>query len=87
MNLGADTAAQISYFLIMSLIEVLAELPAFTVAERQLLVRRALDLDEPALSAEDEAVVEKRLTDHRQNPATAVPLDEMKARLRSRFVR
>ena len=45
MNLGADTAAQISYFLIMSLIEVLAELPAFTVAERKLLVRRALDLE------------------------------------------
>jgi putative addiction module component (TIGR02574 family) len=69
----------------MSFTEVLAELPALTVSERQLLIRRALDLDDPALSAEDEAVVEQRLADHRQNPDSAVSLDEMKTRLRSRF--
>jgi putative addiction module component (TIGR02574 family) len=69
----------------MSFTEVLAELPALTVSERQLLIRRALDLDDPALAVEDEAVVEKRLADHRRNPGSAVPLDEMKARLRSRF--
>ncbi len=69
----------------MSFTDVLAELPALTVAERQLLIRRALDLDEPALSKEDEALVEKRMADHRQNPASAVSLDEMKTRLRSRF--
>jgi putative addiction module component (TIGR02574 family) len=69
----------------MSFTEVLAELPALTVSERQLLIRRALDLDDPVLSAPDEAVVEKRLADHRQNPGSAVPLDEMKTRLRSRF--
>ena len=71
----------------MSFTEVLAELPALTVAERQLLIRRALDLDEPSLSAEDEALVEKRLAEHRRNPGSAVPLDEMKARLRSRFTK
>lgn len=69
----------------MSFTEVLAELPALTVSERQLLIRRALDLDDPALPAEDEAVVEKRLAEHRQNPGSAVSLDEMKTRLRSRF--
>ena len=73
------------YFFAMRFTDVLAELPALTVAERQLLVRRALELDEPALSAEDEALVEKRLADHRRNPESAVQLDEMKARLRSRF--
>lgn len=71
----------------MSFTEVLAELPALTVSERQLLIRRALDLDDPALSAADEAVVEKRLADHRQNPGSAVSLDEMKTRLRSRFAK
>src|SRR5580704_736609 len=70
-------------FFTMSFAEVLAELPSLTVAERQLLVRRALDLDEPALSAEAEAMLEKRLTEHRRNPESAVPLDEMKTRLRS----
>ena len=71
----------------MSVTEVLAELSAFTVAERQLLIRRALDLDESALPAEDEALVEKRLADHSQNPASAVPLEEMKVRLRSHFTK
>jgi len=73
------------YFFGMSFSEVLAELPALTVSERQLLVRRALDLDEPGLSGKDEALVEKRLEDHRQAPDSAVPLEEMITRLRSRF--
>jgi hypothetical protein len=34
----------------MSFAEVLQELPSLTVSEHQLLVRRALDLDEPGLS-------------------------------------
>ena len=69
----------------MSFAEVLQELPTLTVSERQLLVRRALELDEPALSPEDEALVESRLAEHRRNPGSAVPLDEMKARLRGCF--
>jgi len=69
----------------MSFNEVLAELPALTVSERHLLVRRALELDDPSLSAEDEALVEKRLADHRHNPESAVSVEEMKARLRVRF--
>ena len=71
----------------MSFAEVLDELPALSLAERQLLVRRALELDEAGLSAEDEALVEQRLSEHRANPDSAVPLDEMKSRLRSRFAR
>jgi hypothetical protein len=68
----------------MSFSEVLAELPTLSVSQRHLLVRRALELDDPALSAEDESVVETRLAEHRRNPESAVPLDEMKARLRGR---
>lgn len=69
----------------MSFPEVLAELPAMTISERQLLVRRALELDDPALSPEDEALVESRLVEHRTDPASAISLGEMKARFRSRF--
>ena len=69
----------------MSFSEVLAELPAMTVAERQALVQRALELDEPGLSTADEAIVEKRLEDHRKNPESAVILEEMEKRLRSRL--
>lgn len=75
------------YFYAMSFSDVLAELPTMTVSERHLLVRRALELDDAALSAEDEAVVEKRLADHRRNPESALPLDEMKARMRKRFAK
>lgn len=69
----------------MSFTEVMDELPALTVTERQRLVRRALELDEAALTAGEEALVEKRLADHRQNPGSAVSLNDMKVRLRARL--
>jgi len=69
----------------MSFAEVLQELPSLTLSERQLLVRRALDLDDPMLSSADEALVEERLAAHRSNPKSAVPVETMKARLRSQF--
>ncbi len=82
-----DSIGRTGYFIGMSFTEVLAELPALTVSERQLLIRRALDLDEPALSGQDEELVERRLKDYRKNPDSAVPLEEMKTRLRSRFTK
>ncbi|HEV2437924.1 MAG TPA: hypothetical protein VG077_18165 [Verrucomicrobiae bacterium] len=66
----------------MSFAEVLKELPALTLEQRQVLIRRALELEEPLLSKAEEALVESRLAGHRQNPASSVPLDEMKRRLR-----
>ncbi len=69
----------------MSFADVLDQLPAFTLVQRQMLVRRALELDDPGLSGSDETLVEERLAAHRVDPASAVPSDEMKARLRSRF--
>ena len=75
------------YFYAMSFSDVLAELPTLTVSERHLLVRRALELDDAALSAEDEAMVEKRLADHRRNHESALPLDEMKSLMRKLFAK
>lgn len=69
----------------MSLAQVLEELPAFSVAERQLLIRRALEIDEPSLSPEDEKLIASRLEDHRRDPSSAVSFDDMKSALRSRF--
>ena len=63
---------------------MLAELPALSVAERQAVIRRALELDDPGLSSEDELLVERRLADHRRDPKSALSLDDMKARLRGR---
>jgi hypothetical protein len=47
--------------------------------------RRALELDDQPLSADTEALVGQRLMEHRQDPGTSIPVDEMKTRLRSRF--
>ena len=71
----------------MSFSEVLAELPALSVAERQLLVRKALELDDPGISSADEALIAERLREHRLNPASAIPFEEMAQRLRSRFAK
>lgn len=67
----------------MSLAQVLEELPAFTVAERQLLVRRAIEIDDTVLPAEDEKLVTARLNAHHSDPSTAVSLEAMKASLRA----
>ena len=67
----------------MSFAELLAELPALTVQQRQLVMRRALELEDPLLSDDDTDLVEMRLAAHRQNPASSVPLEEMKKRLRA----
>ena len=69
----------------MSLTEVLQQLPAFSVAERQKLVRRALELDDAGLDDEELQLVESRLEAHCQAPESAVSLEDMKARLRARF--
>lgn len=68
----------------MSFNEVIAELPRLTFEERQILIRRALELDDPPLSEADEALVEQRLADHHLDPSSSVHLDEMKSSLRSR---
>jgi putative addiction module component (TIGR02574 family) len=71
----------------MSLSQVLEQLPAFTFEERQLLVRRVIELDDPLLSAVDEALIESRLAGHHSNPTSSVPLETVKERLRSRSKR
>jgi hypothetical protein len=68
----------------MSFNEVIAELPRLTFEERQILIRRALELDDPPLSAADEELVERRLADHHADPGSSIPLAELEHHLRSR---
>lgn len=68
----------------MSFNKVLEELPTLTFEQRQLLIRKAMELDDPPLSEEDEALIEGRLAAHRADPDSSLPVDEMKARLRTR---
>ena len=68
----------------MSLSQVLEALPAFTLEERQILIRRVIELDEPPLSDADEALVDARLAAHRLDPTSSLPLETLRERLRSR---
>jgi putative addiction module component (TIGR02574 family) len=68
----------------MSFNEVIEELPRLTFEERQILIRRVVELDDPPLSAADERLVENRLAEHHADPSSSIPLDELKSRLRSR---
>ena len=68
----------------MSFNEVIEELPRLTFEERQILIRRVVELDDPPLSATDEELVEKRLAEHYADPSSSIPLNELKNRMRSR---
>jgi len=68
----------------MSFAQVLEKLPTLTVEERQLLIRRALELDDPPLSPAEEQLVASRLAAHAADPDSSVPLHHMKSRLRAR---
>ena len=68
----------------MSFAQVLEELSGLTFEQRQILIRRAVELDDPPLSETDEALVERRLAAHHADPQSSVSLDETKARLRTR---
>ena len=69
----------------MSLSEVLDELPAFTFEERQLLLRRVVELDDLSLTEADENLVESRLAEHHSDPTSSLPLKTLKERLGSRI--
>ena len=67
----------------MSLTQVLEALPDFTFEERQLLIRRVIELDDPPLSDEEETLVETRLAAHHADPTSSLSLEQLKERLRS----
>lgn len=68
----------------MSTDELLDELPRLTFEERQILIRGALELNDPPLSAADDELVEDRLAGHHRDPDSSLSLAELKVRLRSR---
>jgi hypothetical protein len=53
----------------MSFAQVLEELPRLSAKQRQILIRRALELEDGALSQEEESLVDTRLDAHNKNPS------------------
>ena len=72
----------------MSLTEILAEIPKLSFAERQELVRRAIEVEDSDLTSEEQAILEGRLEDFRRNPNAGIPANQLRSevsrRLRSR---
>ena len=69
----------------MSFAQVIEELPHFTVAERQELLRNILELDDEMLSDSELALVEQRLAAYQADTARAVAAETMAERIRARF--
>jgi putative addiction module component (TIGR02574 family) len=77
----------------MSLAEILDEIPRLTPVERQRVAEKIFELEGDwieggdELSPEEKHLLESRLAGHDRDPASAVPWEEVKARLQARFVR
>jgi hypothetical protein len=57
----------------MSLTEILAEIPKLSFAERQELVRRAIEVEDLGLTAEEKIILDQRLADFRQTQIPGSP--------------
>ena len=71
----------------MSFTQMMEELPRLTADERRLLVERACALDGTLFSSEEDAIIEARLAAQDRDPSSAVPADEILARLHTRFAK
>jgi putative addiction module component (TIGR02574 family) len=77
----------------MSLAEILDEIPRLTPVERQRVAEKLSELEgdwidgADELTPEEKHLLDSRLADHDRDPASAIPWEEVKARLQARFVR
>lgn len=62
----------------MSLNEILEEIPKLSFADRQQLVRRAIEADDE-VTPQEEIVLEERLKSFRADPQDGVPAESLKA--------
>ena len=60
----------------MSLTEILAEIPKLSFAERQELVRYAIEVEEQDLTPDEKAILDEGLDDFRRNPNSGFQLIE-----------
>jgi putative addiction module component (TIGR02574 family) len=67
----------------MSLTEILAEIPKLSFAERQEVVRRAIEAEDHDLTAEEKAILDERFADFRRNPNSGITAEQLKAEVSS----
>jgi hypothetical protein len=66
----------------MSLAEMLDQIPELSFAERQQLIRCAIEVDHAGLNNEEEAILAKRLQDFRPDEKSSIPLEDLSDRVR-----
>jgi len=69
----------------MSLTEILAEIPKLSFAERQELVRRAIEVEDDERAPEEKAILAERLEDFRRNPNSGIPAEQLKTSVLDRL--
>ena len=69
----------------MSLTEILAVIPKLSFAERQELVRRAIEIEDDELTADEKLILEKRLKDFRRDPNSGIPAEQLKSEVLQRL--
>jgi len=69
----------------LSLTEILAEIPKLSFAERQELVRHAIEVEDHELTAEEKAILDERLEDFRRNPSSGIPAEQLKSEVLQRL--
>ena len=76
----------------MSKAEILAEIPKLTAQEREEIYLKLAELDgdkwmdaDDPLTDVDKALIESRIEAHEKNPHTAIPWEEVDARLKQRL--
>jgi len=69
----------------MSFTEILAEIPKLSFAERQELVRRAIEVEDHDLTSEEKAILNERLEDFRRNPDSGIPAEQLRDEVSKRL--
>ena len=69
----------------MSLTEILAEIPKLSFAERQELVRRAIEVEDDELAPEEKAILAERLEDFRRDANSGIPAEQLKTSVLDRL--
>jgi hypothetical protein len=71
----------------VSFAEILEEIPNLSFAQRQELVRRAIAIDDDALTPEESALLDARMDDFRRNPEAGISLEQLKEHITERLSR
>jgi uncharacterized protein Smg (DUF494 family) len=68
----------------MSFTELLENLETLTPEQREIVIQRAIELEEPILTSEQAQLVAERLEQYRRSPESFITIDELEKRLNSR---